>query len=223
MKMRLFLQSIMKFLFGVMSVGGLIFISAGTCLFTNGWLLMGILFVPMFLVGILLLFVNPELLQKRLSAKETQKEQKTVVKLCGLMFSVGFIVSGMDFRFRWSVVPKSVTVGAAVVFIISYVLYAEVFRENTYLSRRIGVEENQTVVDSGLYGIVRHPMYAVSVLMFLAIPLILGSIYAFFVFLTYPFILIKRIKAEEKFLEQKLIGYRAYQRKVRYCLIPFIW
>ena len=170
-----------------------------------------------------MMFKSPGLLEKRLNAKEKEKEQSLVVKLSGLMFLLGFIVAGLDFRFGWLLLPKSVSIGAAVVFLLSYLIYAEVMRENAYLSRTIEVQENQKVVDTGLYGIVRHPMYFSTLLLFLAIPLILGSVYAFLIFLCYPFIIAKRIRNEEEILEKELHGYSEYKKKVKYRLIPFIW
>ena len=166
---------------------------------------------------------NPELLKKRLDGKETEKEQSLVVKLSGLMFLAGFIVAGLGYRFGWYILPKGVSIGAAVVFLLAYVLYAEVMRENTYLSRTIQVQENQKVIDTGLYGIVRHPMYSATVLLFLAMPLVLGSVFSFIIFLAYPFIIAKRIKGEEELLEKELEGYGEYKQKVKYRLIPFIW
>lgn len=223
MTIKLFIQAITKFLFGFILIGLLIFLPAGTLSFFNGWLFMGILFVPMFLAGIVMMFKNPDLLKKRLDAKEKQREQSTVIKLSGLMFLAGFIVAGLDFRFGWLTLPKGVVIGAAIVFLAAYILYAEVLRENTYLSRTIEVQENQKVIDTGLYGIVRHPMYSVTLLLFLSMPLVLGSIYSFIIFLSYPFIIAKRIKGEEEFLEKELDGYREYKQKVRYRLIPFVW
>ena len=223
MTIKLFFSAILKFLFGVVLVGLLIFLPAGTVSFFNGWLLMGILFVPMFFAGILIMFKNPELLKSRLNAKEKQKEQSVVVKLSGLMFLAGFIVAGLGFRFGFYMLPKGVVIGGAVVFLIAYILYAEVLRENTYLSRTIEVQENQKVIDTGLYGIVRHPMYCVTLLLFLSMPIVLGSVYSFLIFLVYPFIIAKRIKHEEEFLLQELYGYREYKQKVKYRLIPFIW
>ena len=170
-----------------------------------------------------MMFKNPDLLKSRLNAKEKQQEQSLVVKLSGLMFLAGFIVAGLGVRFHWYVLPIGVVVGAAVVFLVAYILYAEVLRENTYLSRTIEVQENQKVIDTGLYGIVRHPMYSATLLLFLSMPIVLGSVYAFLIFLAYPFIIAKRIKHEEKFLEEKLDGYRDYKRKVKFRLIPFIW
>ena len=223
MTTKLFIQAIIKFLLGVILVGLLIFLPAGTVSYFNGWLLMGILFVPMFFAGIVMMFKNPELLKKRLNAKEKQQEQNMVVKLSGLMFLVGFILAGLGFRFGWVTLPKGFTIGAAVVFLIAYLLYAEVLRENTYLSRTIEVQEDQKVIDTGLYGIVRHPMYSATVLLFLSMPLVLGSLYSFLIFLAYPFIIAKRIVHEEAFLEKELSGYREYKQKVRYRLIPYIW
>lgn len=223
MSVKLFFEALIKFSLGTILVGLLIFLPAGTFSYFNGWLLMGILFIPMFCAGIVMMFKNPELLKTRLDAKEKQKEQSLVVKLSGLMFLAGFIVAGLGFRFNWFVLPKSISIGAAVVFLIAYVLYAEVLRENTYLSRTIEVQENQKVIDTGLYGIVRHPMYSVTLLLFLSMPIVLGSVYSFFIFLVYPFIIAKRIKHEEEFLEKELLGYTEYKQKVKYRLIPFIW
>ena len=223
MTIKLFLQAIAKFLLGIVLVGLLIFLPAGTLLFFNGWLLMGILFVPMFAAGIVMMFKNPELLRKRLNAKEKDREQSLVVKLSGLMFLAGFIVAGLGFRFNWYTLPKIAIIIAAVVFLAAYILYAEVLRENTYLSRTIEVQENQRVIDTGLYGVVRHPMYSVTLILFLSMPLVLGSVYSFIIFLAYPFIIAKRIKNEEAFLERELIGYNEYKKKVKYRLIPFVW
>jgi len=208
---------------GVALVGILIFLPAGTFSYFNGWLLMGILFVPMFFAGFVMMIKNPSLLKSRLDAKEKQKEQSMVVNLSGLMFLAGFITAGLGVRFGWYVLPRGVVIGAAAVFIIAYILYAEVLRENAFLSRTIEVQENQTVIDTGLYGIVRHPMYSVTLLLFLSMPLVLGSVYSFLIFLAYPLIIAKRIKHEEEFLEENLDGYRRYKQKVRYRLIPFIW
>lgn len=223
MTTKLFIQAITKFVLGVVLVGLLIFLPAGTFSFPNGWLFMGILFVPMFLAGIVMLIKNPELLKKRLDAKEEQKEQSLVVKLSGLMFLTSFIVAGLGVRFEWYMLPQKVVIGAAVIFLVAYVLYAEVFRENTYLSRTIEVQDNQKVIDTGLYGIVRHPMYSVTLLLFLSMPIVLGSIYSFIIFLAYPLIIAKRIKHEEEYLEKELAGYREYKQKVKYRLIPFLW
>ena len=220
---KLFFGAVAKFLLGVLLVGTLIFLPAGTFSYFNGWLLMGILFVPMFFAGIVMMLKNPNLLKSRLDAKEDSQEQTLVVKLSGLMFLAGFVVAGLGVRFGWYMLPAGVSIGGAVAFLIAYVLYAEVLRENTYLSRTIEVQENQKVVDTGLYGIVRHPMYSATLLLFLSMPFVLGSVYSFLIFLAYPFIIAKRIKHEEEFLEKELDGYRAYKQKVKYRLIPFIW
>ena len=223
MSYKLFFQAITKFLIGALLVGALIFVPAGTIKFLNGWIFMGVLFVPMFIFGIYLMFKNPDLLKRRLNAKEKEGEQKTVIALSGLMFMAGFVIDGLNYRFGWVVLPNIVTIVASIVFVISYILYAEVLRENAYLLRTIEVEKGQKVVDTGMYGIVRHPMYIVTILLFLSIPLILGSIISFVIFLMYPFIIIKRIKNEEKVLEKDLDGYIEYEKKVKYRLIPFIW
>ncbi|MBE7000859.1 MAG: isoprenylcysteine carboxylmethyltransferase family protein [Ruminococcaceae bacterium] len=223
MTKKLFLQAIGKFLLGVILVGLLIFLPAGTFAFFNGWLLMGLLFIPMFLAGFLMMVLAPGLLQSRLQAKEKQREQSLVVKLSGLMFLAGFIIAGLDFRFHWYALPRPLVLGAALLFLLAYLLYGEVLRENTWLSRTIEVQEGQTVVDTGLYAIVRHPMYSATLLLFLSMPLVLGSVYSFLIFLAYPFIIAKRIRGEEAFLEKELEGYRAYKQKVKYRLIPFIW
>jgi len=221
--MKLLFQAIFKFILGIILVGLLIFLPAGSLYYLNGWLLMGILFIPMFIGGIIMMVKNPKLLEKRLKAKEKQKEQNIVIKLSGLMFIAGFIIAGLGFRFKWYELPKSVVIIASIIFVLSYVLYAEVLRENTYLSRTIEVQESQKVIDTGLYGIIRHPMYSVTLLLFLSMPLVLGSIYSFFIFLLYPIIIIMRIKKEEEFLEKELTGYIEYKQKVKYRLIPFIW
>jgi len=223
MTKELFIQAIIKFTLGVVLVGVLVFLPAGTLEFLNGWLFMGVLFVPMFVAGIVLMLKNPALLKKRLKAKEKQSEQNLVVKLSGLMFLVGFIIAGLNYRFDWYTLPLAVSVVATILFLIAYLLYAEVLRENTYLSRTIEVQENQKVIDTGLYGIVRHPMYSATLLLFMAMPLILGSIYSFIVFLAYPLIIAKRIRNEEMVLTNELKGYKEYKEKVKYRLIPFIW
>lgn len=223
MSVKLFAQAILKFLLGAVLVGLLIFLPAGTLTFFGGWLLMGILFIPMFGAGIVMMVKNPVLLAKRLDAKEKLGEQKLVVKLSGLMFIAGFVLAGLNFRFGWYTLPRAVSLGAAVVFLLAYVLYAEVLRENTYLSRTIEVQEGQRIIDTGLYGIVRHPMYSATLLLFIAIPLVLGSVYALPVFLAYPFIIAARIKSEEALLEEELAGYGDYMKKVKYRLIPLIW
>lgn len=223
MSAKLFISAIIKFLLGVVLVGVLIFLPAGSLFFIQGWILMGILFVPMFIAGVVMMIKNPQLLEKRLNAKEKEKEQSVVVKLSGLMFIAGFVVAGLDHRFGWFTLPLWVTIAGAVLFLIAYGLYAEVLRENTYLSRTIQVQENQKVIDTGLYGIVRHPMYSVTLLLFLSMPLVLGSLFSFFIFLAYPFIIAKRIRNEEEVLTRELTGYKQYKEKVKYRIIPFIW
>ena len=221
--MKLFWEAIVKFLCGFLLVGALIFLSAGSLTFWKGWLLMGLLFGPMFLAGLVMLAKSPDFLAKRLDVKEKQGTQKGVVKLSGLMFVGGFVVAGLDYRFGWSRMPLWVTVAASVLFLGAYLLYAEVMRENAWLSRTVRVEEGQQVVSTGLYGIVRHPMYMATLALFLAMPLVLGSWYALLVFCAYPAIIIARLKDEEKLLTRDLPGYSEYKKKVRYRLIPFIW
>lgn len=223
MNKKLFANAIVKFLSGIVLVALPLFLSAGSFAYWNAWLLIGILFIPMFIAGIILMKKNPYLLEKRLDVKEKQSQQKTVIALSGIMFLSGFIVAGLDFRFQWIKIPEWTAIIGAVLFLIAYGLYAEVLRENTYLSRTIEVQENQKVIDTGLYGIVRHPMYAVTVILFLSMPIVLGSLIAFIIFLTYPFIIAGRIINEEKVLEEGLAGYSEYKKKVKYRLIPFIW
>lgn len=223
MSIKLFFEAIIKIILGILLVGLLIFLPAGTLNYFNGWLLCGILFIPMFIAGIVMMIKSPELLKRRLSAKEKIGEQKIVILLSFLMFVSGFILAGLDFRFGWIKLPSFVSIIGSILFIIAYLLYAEVLRENVYLSRTIEVSENQKVIDTGLYSIVRHPMYMATVILFLSMPLVLGSIISFIVFLIYPFIIIKRLKNEEKFLEKELKGYKEYKEKVKYRLIPFIW
>ena len=221
--MKLFLEAIVKFTCGLLLVLALIFLPAGTVNYPYGWLLVGLLFVPMLIAGFVMLAKSPEFLKKRLDVKEKQATQKGVVAYAGLMFIAGFVVAGLDYRFGWSNMPQWVTIIASVLFLFSYVLYAEVMRENAYLSRTIRVEEGQKVVDTGLYGIVRHPMYAVTILLFLMMPLVLGSWYALIAFAFYPVIIIVRLKDEEDLLTRELPGYEAYKEKVKYRIIPFIW
>ena len=223
MTKKLFIEAIAKVTLGIVLVGLLVFLPAGTLSYFQGWLFMGVLFIPMILAGFVMMFKSPDLLKKRLNAKEKEAEQDLVVKLSGLMFIVGFVGAGLNYRFDWYVLPRSVSVIGAVVFLVAYALYAEVMRENAYLSRTIEVQENQKVVDSRLYGIVRHPMYAVTLLLFLAMPIVLGSPISFAVFLVYPLLIAKRIKNEEMILERDLTGYKEYKTKVKYRLIPFIW
>ena len=223
MTKQLFAQAMAKFLLGVVLVGILIFLPAGTLTFFNGWLLMAILFVPMFAAGIAMMFKNPALLEKRLKAKEKRGAQSLVVKLSGLMFVVGFIVAGLGVRMGWYVLPAGVSAAAAAAFLAAYLLYVEVLRENAYLSRTIEVQEGQRVIDTGLYGIVRHPMYSATLLLFLSMPLVLGSVFALAIFLAYPLIIAGRIRDEEALLEKELAGYHEYKQRVKYRLIPFVW
>ena len=223
MTVKLFFSAIIKFLLGFVLVGLLIFLPAGTFNYLNGWIFVGVLFIPMFIAGIVMMIKNPKLLASRLDAKEKQKEQGIVVKLSGLMFLIGFIVAGLDFRFKWIVLPDYVSYIAIVFFVLAYLMYAEVLRENAYLSRTITVTEEQVVIDTGLYGIVRHPMYSATIILFLAMPLVLGSLVSFFVFLMYPALIIIRLLNEEKLLSKELKGYEEYKKKVKCRLIPFIW
>ncbi len=223
MTKQLFLSAILKFSLGVMLVGALLFLPAGSFAYPGAWLLLGVLFIPMFCAGIILMCKNPGLLEKRLKAKEKEQEQSLVIKLSGLMFLAGFVLAGLDHRFSWLPLPQAVSHVATAVFLLAYLMYAEVLRENTYLSRTIEVQEDQKVIDTGLYGIVRHPMYSATLLLFLSMPLILGSLISFAVFLFYPLIIAKRIRNEEEVLEQELAGYTEYKQKVKYRLIPYIW
>lgn len=220
---KLFFEAIIKFILGVILVGVLIFIPAGTINYINGWLFMGLLFIPMFIVGIIMMIKSPDLLKSRLNAKEKESEQKEVVAFSALMFLVGFVLAGLDYRFGWIQVPSVVVIIASILFVISYIIYAEVLRENTFLSRTIEVQKEQKIIDTGLYGIVRHPMYTATIFLFLSMPLILGSFISFVIFLIYPFIIIKRLKNEEEVLEKDLKGYKEYKNKVKYRLIPFVW
>jgi len=220
---KLIFGAAMKFLLGVALVGALLFLPAGTLSWMHGWLLLGILFVPMLAVGIILVCKDPGLLKRRLGAKENSRAQSLVVKMSGLMFLAGFVVAGLGARFGWYTLPKAVVIVGVVLFLMGYLLYGEVLRENTYLSRRIEVQEGQKVIDTGLYAHVRHPMYSATLLMFLSMPIVLGSVYAFLIFLAYPLIIVKRIKHEEEFLLHELAGYDAYMKKVKYRLIPFVW
>ena len=223
MNIKLFFEAIIKIILGILIIGLLIFWPANTLNYWNGWLLMGILFLPMFIAGIVMMIKSPDLLKNRLKAKEKEGEQKVVILLSVVMFIAGFIIAGLNFRYGWVMMPNWVVIVASVIFLLSYILYAEVLRENQYLSRVIEVQENQKVVDTGLYGIVRHPMYAATIFLFLSMPLILGSIYSFVIFLIYPIIIAKRIKNEEEVLEKNLEGYKEYKTKVKYKMIPFIW
>lgn len=223
MNKKLFISAISKFLLGVILVGVLVFLPAGTLNYINGIIFMCLLFIPMFIVGIILMKKNPDLLKRRLNAKEKEKTQSKVIKVSGLMFLVGFILAGLDFRYKWTYLPLPVSIIFAVIFTLAYILYGEVLRENTYLSRTIEVSENQKVIDTGLYGIVRHPMYSATILLFLSMPLLLGSLISFVVFLIFPILMIIRIKNEEEVLSKELEGYEEYKKKVKYRLIPFIY
>lgn len=221
--MKLLLNALIKFICGLLLVGLLIFLPAGTLNYIGGWTFLGLLFVPIFIMGIVLLLKAPDLLKKRLDGKEKESTQKGVVAFSALIFIAGFVVAGLDFRFGWSNVPTVVVIIASVLFLVAYGLYAEVMRENAYLSRTIEVQENQKVIDTGLYSVVRHPMYMATILLFLMIPLILGSWYAFIIFCGYPIIIALRIKNEEKVLAEQLDGYAEYKQKVKYKIIPFVW
>lgn len=221
--MKLFAEAIFKFTLGVVVIAALLLLPAGTWLYWNGWLLMGLLFIPMFIAGLVMMKKNPNLLRSRLNAKEKAGEQQMVVKLSGLMFLCGFITAGLDYRFGWTHLPNWLIIAASALFLLAYALYAEVLRENVWLSRTIEVQANQKVVDTGLYGIVRHPMYAVTFLLFGSMPLILGSLPALVIFMAYPFIIAKRIRSEEDILSHELDGYAEYCTRVKFRLIPFVW
>ncbi len=221
--MKLFMEAILKYLLGLLLVGLLLFIPAGSLKYYNAWLLIGLLFIPMFLVGLIMLFKNPELLRSRLNVREKEKEQKEVVLVSAFMFILGFVLAGLNYRYQWIELSNTIVIISTIIFVVSYILYGEVLRENTYLSRTIEVKDNQELVDSGLYRVVRHPMYIVTIILFLSMPLVLGSPISFLIFLIYPFLIIKRIKNEEEVLEKELKGYSEYKKKVKYRLIPFIW
>lgn len=221
--MKLLCNALIKVTLGILLVGAMVFLPAGTFAYAKGWLFMGLLFIPMVIAGFVMLFKAPKLLEKRLDAKEKQGEQKLVVGFSGLMFIAGFVVAGLDYRFSWSKMPIAVTIVASMLFLVAYALYAEVLRENAYLSRTVKVEEGQTVISTGLYGIVRHPMYAATILLFLMMPLVLGSWYAAIIFLAYPVLIVIRLIGEEKLLLKELPGYAQYREKVRYRIIPFVW
>lgn len=223
MRIELFFQAIVKFLLGLILVGLLVFVPAGSLRFRNGWLFMAILFVPMFAAGLVMLWRSPELLRKRLQARESEMEQKQVIAWSGIMFLAAFIIAGLNYRFQWVRLPDWLVWVAVVLFLLSYLLYAEVLRENAYLSRTIEVQEDQKVVDTGLYGVVRHPMYASTLILFLSMPLVLGSPISFLILLCYIPLIVKRIRNEEQVLREGLAGYPEYCEKVRYRLIPYIW
>ena len=223
MNIPLFFQATSKLILGILIIALLLFISAGSFNYWNAWILIALLFVPILILGIIMSIKSPDLLKRRLEAKEKASSQKLVVSLSGLIFTIGFIVAGLDYRFNWTVLPNFVVIFSSIVFIISYILYAEALRENRFLSRTIEIQENQEVVDTGLYGIIRHPMYTSTIFLFLSVPLILGSAFSFIIFLAYPFLIIKRIKYEEELLEKELNGYSEYKIRVKYRLIPFVW
>ena len=223
MRKNLAARAVSKYLAGLVMVALLLFVPAGSLAYPNGWLFISLLFIPMLVLGFVLLFKAPELLEKRLNAKEEQGEQRKVVGLSALLFLAGFMTAALDFRFGWSQLPGWLVLAASVILLLSYGMYAEVMRENAYLSRTVEIQENQKVIDTGLYGIIRHPMYTSTILLFLSIPLVLGSGIAFLLFLAYPVLIAKRIRNEEEVLEEGLAGYREYKQKVKYRLIPFIW
>lgn len=222
MNFKLLFEALFKYVFGLLIIGLLLFLP-GTFSYWQGWLFIEVLFIPMFILGVILMIFNPDLLKRRLNNKEKENEQKWVLVLSGFMFISGFIVAGLNYRFKWFILPNIVTWISSAAFIVFYILYVEVLRENSFLLRTVEVEDNQKLIDTGLYSIVRHPMYTVTIFLFLSIPLILGSIISFVIFLIYPFIIIKRINNEEKVLGRDLKGYKEYQKKVKYKLIPFIW
>lgn len=223
MTKKLFFEAIGKFLLGAAAVGLLIFLPAGTVQIWQAWLLMGILFVPMFCAGLVMMARSPALLRKRLKAREGQKEQRAVIRLSGLLFALGFAAAGLSFRLGWPILPGWVSWAGAALFLLSYLLYGEVLRENAYLSRVVEVQQGQKVIDTGLYALVRHPMYSATILLFLSMPLVLGCPVSLALFLFYPALLLRRIRQEEALLERELKGYREYQQKVPYRLIPFLW
>lgn len=223
MTKKLFVQAITKYLAGVVLLGLLLFLPAGTLRYPNGWLLMGLLFIPMFIAGVVMMLRDPALLEKRLNAKEREGEQKEIIWQSGVMFIIAFILAGLNFRFGWLKLPGWVVHAAAVLFLLAYLMWAEVLRENAFLSRTIEVQQGQIVVDSGLYGVVRHPMYAASLVLFLSMPLVLGSIFSFLVMLAYPPLIIRRIRGEERLLKKELPGYEEYCGRVKYRLVPFVW
>lgn len=223
MTIKLFWQAILKFIIGALMVGVLLFLPAGTFDYWQAWLLIAVLFVPMFFAGIVMMLKNPELLQKRLHANEGEVEQKQVIAFSGMMFLAAFLVAGLSIRFGWFILPAWISYLAAIIFLSAYAFYAEVLRENRYLSRTVEVQESQEVIDTGLYGIVRHPMYTATLFLFLSMPLVLGSVLSFLILLLYIPIIRKRIRNEEKVLEQGLKGYLAYEKKVKYRIIPYIW
>lgn len=223
MDTKLLFQALSKLFIGLIIISILLFIPAGTLNYPNGWLLIALLFIPMLIVGLIMFFKSPELLKRRLNAKEKEKEQKIVVLISAIMFILAFVLAGLNFRFGWYQLPKILIIIASIVFLLSYIMYAEVLRENIYLSRTVEVTNNQTVIDTGLYGLVRHPMYTSTIFLFLSMPLVLDSLFSFIIMLIYPIIIDFRIKNEEIILEKELIGYKRYKERVKYKLIPYIW
>lgn len=223
MTKKLFWEAMIKFVAGVVLTGLCLFVSAGSPMYWNGWLLLLVLFVPMFLAGCVMMATAPNLLAKRLHAKETQKGQDFVIKVSALVFLLGFVAAGLEYRWDWKLIPKSISLICSVLLLVFYVLYAQVMRQNPYLYRTVKVEETQRVIDTGLYAVVRHPMYGITVVMFLLIPVVLGSVLSFTIFLGYPILIVRRIQLEEALLQQELTGYSLYQQKVKYRLIPYIW
>ena len=221
--MKLVLNALVKYIAGLILVGVLVFLPAGSFEYKNGWLFVALLFIPMFFLGVVMLIKAPALLRRRLDSKEKESTQKGVVAVAGLIFLAGFVVAGLDYRFGWSHIPSAVVWVAAIMLLISYGMYAEVMRENAYLSRTVKVEEGQKLIDSGLYGVVRHPMYTATIVLFLSIPLVLGSLWSFALFLLYPAVIVVRVLNEEKVLEKELLGYREYKKKVKWRIIPFVW
>ena len=221
--MKLLFQAITKFILGIVIIGLLLFLPAGTFEYWNAWLFMALLFTPIFFVGLILWFKDKELLKKRLNGKEKEQEQRTVILISLIIFIAGFVIASLDFKYNWSRLPMWSTIVGSIILLISYALYVEVMRENTYLSRTIEIQKDQKVIDTGLYGIVRHPMYMATILLFLSFPIVLGSFFALIIFLPFPFTLAKRIKNEEQVLENGLKGYKEYKQKVKYKMIPFIW
>ncbi|MBQ3490001.1 MAG: isoprenylcysteine carboxylmethyltransferase family protein [Clostridia bacterium] len=221
--MKLFIRALLKFIFGFLLLSCLLFLPAGTLAYPNAWLFLGLLFTPMLIMGIVLFLKAPKLLEKRLNGKEKESSQKGVLALSALMFPLGFILSALDFRFAWSDMPKPLVIAGSILFLIGYAMYAEVMRENAYLSRTVEVQKDQKVIDTGLYGVIRHPMYFATLLMFLPMPIVLGSVWGLLPFALYPIILVIRIRNEETVLSRNLPGYTEYRKKVKYRLIPFIW
>ena len=221
--MKLLISALTKFIFGLILVGVLLFLPAGTFDYSNGWLFISLLFIPIFILGVVLFIKAPELLEKRLNSREKENTQKGVVAISGVLFIFGFVIAGLDYRFSWSSVPTPIVITASVILLVSYALYAEVMRENAYLSRNVEVQKGQKVIDTGLYGIIRHPMYAVTLWLFISIPIVLGSFWSLICFLPYIPLFVIRIKNEEKVLENGLEGYIEYKKRVKYRLIPFVW